>query len=142
MPRIPVRLDWPRCSGGCGNPAAPIGPPVLDVEYDVETRNEANGRIPWQAKQARKVKAREATIEAISIALASGSTIPESGPWYVIMTRRSPSKLDTDGLSRSLKGIQDTVAAILRVDDGSSRVEWVRRQSRGKTIGVRIQIWG
>ncbi len=132
---------WPLCGGGCGGPAAPDGESHFRVRFVVETRSEANLRDRW-AKVKRTQKARDATIEAFALALGSGQVLPEIGPWYVRITRISRGKLDDDNKARALKAIQDSIAAMLKVDDGSPTVVWRREQrSEGGFLGVEIEIW-
>ena len=133
-------FSWPRCPT-CGGPVRPKGRPAFECLYDVETRNEANQRIHHAVKAKRTQAVRDATLEAVSLALAQGEVLPPRGPWYVRLTRRSPSKLDKDGTIRALKAVQDTVAAVLEVDDGDERYEWDYAQEKGKPLGCRIQIW-
>jgi hypothetical protein len=142
MPRRPPPNDqpWPRCRE-CDGPAKPVGTPSLRVRFEVVTRSEANERSRW-GKIKRADAAREATIEALAIALGEGQEIPKQGPWFVRLTRISRGKLDTDNLGRALKRIQDTVAAAIGVDDGSPRIEFDRRQqSEGPFLGCVIEIW-
>jgi len=131
---------WPRCA--CGGPAAPVGPPSFFAAFDVATSNEANGTTQRWAKVHRRVKAREATTEALSLALGAGQTLPARGPWLVCITRISPSRLDDDAVGLATKTIRDTVAAALGIDDGSPAIAFVYRQAKGRPIGVRVQIWG
>ena len=138
--RPPPPAPWPKCPE-CGGPQRPKGPPSFNVRYAVETRSEANMRARW-GRINRASKAHETTFEEISIALAAGQTIPERGPWFVRMTRISSRKLDDDNLAGALKAVQDTIAAVLKVDDGSPRVKWEREQviERG-FLGVIVEIW-
>lgn len=90
----------------------------------------------------RTEKARDVTFEAVAVALAEGHSLPEQGPWYVRMTRISRGKLDDDNVARALKGIQDSIAVMLKVDDGSPCVAWRREQrSEGAFLGVEIEVW-
>ncbi len=131
--------SWPRCDG-CGGPAYPHTAPTLVVEFDVVTASEANARDKW-GKIKRAIAAREATTEALSDALTGSGYISNDGPWYVRITRRSPSRLDTDNCARAMKAIRDCIAAALHVDDGSASVEWSYAQAKGKPLGCMIEIW-
>ena len=132
---------WPRCCS-CDGPAKPVGEPFFAVTFTVDTRNEANGTTQRWAKINRRSKAREATIEALTLAGGEGRTLPTRGPWYVRITRVSPSRLDDDAVGLATKTIRDTIAAVLKVDDGSPRVAWVYAQQKGKPIAVRVEVWG
>lgn len=119
----------------------PKGKPTLRTRFEVETRSEANERVRW-AKIKRSEKAREATTEALAVALGEGYAIPSEGPWYVRITRISRGKLDKDNLGRALKTVQDTIAAAIGVDDGSPRIAWKYAQrSEGPFLGVEIEIF-
>jgi len=119
----------------------PKGDPSLRIRFEVETRSEANMRERW-GKIKRSEKAREKTIEALALALGEGQSIPPRGPWYVRLTRISRGTLDDDNLGRAMKSIQDTIAAAIGVDDGSSRVAWNRAQIKdGPFLGVVVEIW-
>lgn len=68
--------------------------------------------------------------------------MPDVGPWYVRITRIGEKTLDRDNLGRALKAIQDTIAAMLKVDDGSPMIEWDPRQQVEKGyLGVVIEVW-
>jgi hypothetical protein len=111
------------------------------VRFECETRSEANVRERW-GKIHRASKARDATIEEIAVALGQGQYLPTTGPWYVRITRLSAKTLDRDNLGRALKAIQDTIAAMLKVDDGSPLVEWDPQQRVEKgPLGVEIEVW-
>jgi hypothetical protein len=130
---------WPRCSG-CGGPAAPTGAPALTATFDVDTRNEANGSTQRWEKVHRREAAREATTEALSIALVS-QPLPERGPWYVRLVRLSPGELDDDAVPLALKTIRDTIAAALGVDDGDPIVAFTYAQAYRRELGVRVEVW-
>ena len=143
MPRRPARPEsWPRCPGGCGHAAPPQGKPSLSIRFEIETRSEANVRERW-GKINRASKARDTTIEEVAVALGEGQELPAIGPWYVRITRLSSGTLDRDNLGRALKAIQDTIAAMLKVDDGSPMVEWDPKQRVEEGfLGVEIELWG
>src|SRR5215467_12912405 len=108
---------WPRCPV-CGGPARPKGKPGFSLVFEVETVSEANRRDTW-GKVKRKAEQKDKTIEEVSVALGAGQTVPRYGPWFVLLTRVAPDRIDKDNLPRSLKAIQDAVAAVIGIDDGS-----------------------
>lgn len=62
-------------------------------------------------------------------------------PLVVTMTRVSPRALDSDNVASAFKGIRDSVAAILGVNDGAWYVFWKYRQtSEGSYKGVQIEV--
>ncbi len=65
-------------------------------------------------------------------------------PGVVTLSRLSSRRLDDDGLRAALKSVRDGVADALRVNDGSSDIEWSYEQG-GATRGryaVEIRIDG
>lgn len=106
------------------------------------TVSEANRR-DFRGKIKRKAEQREWVMDEVSVALAGGASLPERGPWYVRLTRVAPKTLDkTVNLPSALKAVEDAVAALLKVDDGSDAIETVCRQRKGKPAAVLIEVWG
>ena len=131
---------WPRCPS-CGGPARPGGLPDFSVLVEVATVSEANRRDTW-GKIKRKREQRDRTIEEVQVALAAGKRLPETGPWFLRLTRVSPKSLDRAvNLPSALKAVEDAVAAVLGVDDGSPMLETSCDQRRGKPA-VLVEIWG
>lgn len=86
---------------------------------------------------------KQATLEALAIALHDGGRLPEQGPWYVRLTRYSPGKPDSgDNLPGALKAIRDVVAAALKVDDGSPMIHFAYADPAKGSMAVQIEIWG
>ena len=67
-------IAWPRV--WCGGPKEPVGAPTLSFAYDCRTANEANGTTQRWAKVNRRAATREATLEALSVALVGESLPP------------------------------------------------------------------
>ncbi len=131
--------SWPKCPT-CHGPAAPEGPPLLAVTFDVETRSEMNLRNRF-AKAKRAQETRQATIDAVAVALGEGQALPEVGPYFVRFTRFSPVLIDDDGLGPAMKWVRDAVAAMLKIDDGSPAFGKGYAQEVRKTFGVRVEVW-
>lgn len=131
---------WPRVWNG--GPAEPVGEPAVEFDYSARTVNEANARGPsrWPTIARRKA-VREATIEALTVALVA-APLPTVGPWCVRLTRISPARLDGEAVGLALKMVQDVIAEALGVDDGSPMVAFTYAQARGKPLGVRVEVWG
>lgn len=131
---------WPRVWNG--GPAEPYGPPVFAFAFDVRTVNEANASGPsrWPTI-ARRRTVREATVEALAVALAS-APLPTVGPWCVRLTRRSPSRLDPEAVALALKMVQDVLAEAIGIDDGSEAIAFCYAQEKGRPLGVRVEVWG
>lgn len=135
---------WPTVWNG--GPAAPLGPPVLAVEFPVKTVSETNHRSS-KAKIGRKAKQRQAVEDALTPephADHLAFLYDGGGPWCVRLTRIAPGNgLDRDNLSAALKSVSDAVAAALGVDDGDPAfgVTWAQESRRGD-MGVRVEVWG
>lgn len=144
MTRAAAKLSpwppWPREWNG--GPVAPLGPPALAFAFDCKTVNEANASGPsrWPTIARRKA-VREATTEALSLAL-NAAPLPLQGPWCVRLTRRSPSRLDPEAVALALKMVQDVLAEAIGVDDGSDAIAFCYAQEKGKPLGVRVEVWG
>lgn len=133
-------MTWPRCPS-CGGPARPQGPPEFYVIVEVVTVSEANRRDTW-GKIKRKKEQREKTIAEVSAALGHGAALPPHGPWFLRLTRISPKSLDRAvNLPSALKAVEDAMAAVLGVDDGSPMLETSCDQQKGKPA-VLVEVWG
>lgn len=112
---------------------------MTEVLLPVRTWSEANQRGHWGKRARRAKKQREA---ARLLVRAARVVLPASGPVVITLTRIAPRALDTDNLVSGLKAVRDGLADALRVDDGSSRIEWCYAQGRGKPgeYAVRVEI--
>ncbi len=136
----PAGPTWPRV--WCGGPAQPVGEPALCFEVAVETRPESNGRDRF-SRSKRTQAARDAILDEVAVALAQGQSLPTVGPWCVRLTRITPHALvDVGNLWSALKSVEDAVAAVLQVDDGSPAFAACVAQEKGQALGVRVEIWG
>lgn len=100
--------------------------------------SEANQRDHW-AKKARRVKAQRDLVTLVLRGTVA-RTMMAVAPLSVTITRIAPSKgLDDDNAVSSAKGVRDSVAAILGIDDRDERVDWLVNQERG-AWGIRIRI--
>lgn len=112
---------------------------MTEVLLPVRTWSEANQRGHWGKRARRTKKQREA---ARLLVRAARWVLPKSGTIAITLTRIGPRVLDSDNLASALKAVRDGVADALRVDDGSSRIEWRYAQERGKAgeHAVRVEI--
>ena len=112
---------------------------MTHVLLPVRTWSEANQRGHWGKRARRAKRQREA---ARLLVRAARVVLPASGPVAITLTRIAPRALDTDNLASGLKAVRDGVADALRVDDGSSRIEWRYAQERDKRgeYAVRVEI--
>ncbi|MES2415115.1 MAG: hypothetical protein V4614_15015 [Pseudomonadota bacterium] len=67
---------------------------------------------------------------------------PPALPMTITMTRISVGTLDDDNLASAFKAARDGVADWLGVDDGDTRITWVRKQKKGKRLeyGVIVEV--
>jgi len=112
---------------------------VIEVLLPVRTWSEANQRGHWGKRARRAKKQREA---ARLLVRAARVALPASGTVAITLTRIGPRALDSDNLASGLKAVRDGVADALRIDDGSSRIEWRYAQEKGKPgeYAVRVAI--
>ncbi len=113
---------------------------MTEVLLPVRTWSEANQRGHWGKRARRAKKQREA---ARLLVQAARWTLPASGTAAITLTRIAPRTLDTDNLASGLKAVRDGVADALRVDDGSSRIQWRYAQVKGNAgeYAVRVEIY-
>jgi hypothetical protein len=100
--------------------------------------NGANAREHHFARAARFA----AEHRLIGAALAPVSR-PVGPAYRVTITREGRALMDTDGLAISAKGVRDSIAAWLGVDDGpEGPVVWSYAQHKTKGYGVMVTIEG
>lgn len=102
--------------------------------------SEANAHAHWRTRSTRAARQRE----TVTYALWAGVGLRAPAgmlPAAVVITRQSPTRLDSDNATGSAKAVRDAIAAWARVDDGDARWHWVVRQAKGPTA-VRIEIYG
>jgi hypothetical protein len=99
--------------------------------------SEPNRRDHWAVKARRRGEQTAALCAAVFTAF--GGWIPPT-PCLVTFTRSGPRPMDSDNLAGAFKGLRDSVARWLGVDDGDeSKVAWAYRQEKGPA-GVRVRI--
>lgn len=111
----------------------------LEFYAPIKTVSEANQRDHWTVKNKRK-KAQQAEIDAEFLKALNHRKIQL--PCLVKFTRYGPRALDTDNLSGAFKGIRDSIAARIGVDDGSELIKFEYHQIpiRERTYGVKVEI--
>ena len=116
--------------------------PQLAFTMDVQVVSEANTREHWGKKFKRKKEQQDALRAAWKKA-AKKLPRPVAVPCVVRFTRIGPQKLDDDNLSGGFKGLRDSVANELGIDDGSELVRWEYAQCAvGKRIySVRVEVY-
>ncbi len=103
--------------------------------------SEANSREHWAVANRRK-KEQQAAVEAAWKASVAWFVRPDLFPLPLVVTLTHVGpEMDDDNLSRSFKGVRDCLAALIGIDDGDNRIQWVPRQTLGKP-GIEIRIEG
>lgn len=112
---------------------------MIDLTLPIKTISEANVRHHWATMRRRKI-AQQQEVDAELHKALSGRGVQL--PCVVTFTRIGPRKLDDDNLRSSFKGIRDSVARRIGVDDGDERIRFEYQQEPvGKhQYAIRIQI--
>lgn len=115
--------------------------PQVAFTMDVQVVSEANAREHWGRKFKRKKEQQQALRDAWKKATRKLPR-PVAVPCVVRFTRIGPQKLDDDNLASGFKGMRDSVAQELGIDDGTELVRWEYAQvAVGKRIyQVRVEI--
>lgn len=124
---------------------------IRSVEFDLETRSEANmrfaSRAGMMAKSDRVKRQRAAVRDVLRSRQASppmlqlvhtGMATPNR--IRVTLTRIAPAELDDDNLRPALKAVRDEVATWIGVDDRHGAVAWSYEQERGAAHVYRVRI--
>jgi hypothetical protein len=106
---------------------------LIAFELPLQTPSTANLREHWAAKAKRTKSQRRAVFLKCP---------PWPGPALLVVhiVRVGPRLLDSDNLQTAMKGIRDSVAARLGIDDGSRLVRWTYDQTHGDKPSVRVFI--
>lgn len=119
-------------------PRAPDSGYIFTI--DLRTKNSLNGSREHWAVKAKRVKS-ERAIVALTFPRALKGVMAR-GKWpkcIVHLIRYGPRVMDGDGLSASLKGVRDELAAQLGIDDGDARIAWTYEQAKGE-YAVSVQV--
>ncbi|KAF0171015.1 MAG: hypothetical protein FD160_3772 [Caulobacteraceae bacterium] len=137
-----VRVSAPVTGG------SPRHDPIVSLEYRMRLVSEPNMRGRWHAKSGRvKLQRDTAWAEVLRALSGCGMTrMPAAMRLAVRMTRiggTRSKRMDDDNLAGALKATQDGIALALHIDDGDSRLRWLRAQEKraGVEHSVRIEIW-
>jgi hypothetical protein len=115
---------------------------VIDVRLPLRIVSEANMREHWRKVSQRK-KDQRVTARLVLQQYARPNS--ETAVVSVMLTRIAPRKLDDDNLQSGFKATRDGVADWLGIDDGSPRIMWQYRQSKGRPGEYAAQVevkWG
>jgi hypothetical protein len=142
----PAAISTPRC------PSTPAKrKPVPDVRTQsrgswsitltlaCRVVSEANRRDHWSVARRRK----EIQFEALTKALRGAELLNHvpPPPLVVMWVHVGKAMMDDDNLRRAFKGLWDSPARWIGLDDGDERVRWDYGQQRGEP-GVRVSIAG
>src|SRR5262245_49440248 len=112
---------------------------MIPIEFELpgmKLESNANMREHWAVK-AQRTKRQRTRVTPVMQAHTRGIR-----PLVVVtITRVSPRALDKDNLAGSCKAVQDEIAKVLRIDDGSRLIDWHYVQAKGD-YAVRVRIEG
>jgi hypothetical protein len=118
---------------------------AIRVELPLALPSTANLREHWGDK-AKRVKAQRAAVTlafrdaSVRVGLRMVAAEMSKGAKAVVtLTRVAPRKLDDDNLASACKGVRDSVAEAIGIDDGSPRIGWHYRQERGP-VALRVTV--
>jgi hypothetical protein len=115
---------------------------IFSIHIDgLKTESEMNLREHW-GKRDRRRKEQQKAVYFSWRQTAFGRSLPKL-PVVVKLTRFGPRLLDSDNNVSSFKHVRDTVAALLKVDDGDvSKIQFEYDQRIDSDYGVAILVEG
>lgn len=84
-----------------------------------------------QHPKARRRQSRQEKKDVGLMLLARVGVNPPKPPLVVVITRVSPGHCDDDNLAGGAKAARDSIAAYLKIDDGSPLIKWRYEQRVG-----------
>ena len=125
---------------------------IRSIEFDLETKSEANQRFASKAgmfAKSERVKAQRSAVKQV-LASTFGAHVP---PLHVVLgnvatsnrievrlVRLAPGLLDDDNLRGALKAVRDAVAAWIGIDDRNPIASWGYDQTRAPQHVYRVRI--
>lgn len=125
---------------------------IRSIEFDLETKSEANQRFASRAgmfAKSERVKAQRSAVKQV-LASTFGAHVP---PLHVVLgnvatpnrievrlVRLAPGLLDDDNLRGALKAVRDAVAAWIGIDDRNPIASWAYDQTRAPQHVYRVRI--
>jgi len=102
--------------------------------------SEANDRSHWAVKYKRKTAQQGEMIIILRNVLRKNPKV--AFPCVVSLTRIGPRRIDDDNLANGFKGVRDSIAHELDVDDGDHRIrfEYDQEVIGKREYGVRVKI--
>lgn len=119
--------------------AAVEGAQILAFEYPMRVVSEANQREHYMAKHRRKVAQQLETAAEWRRAIGQ-RRVPL--PCVIRLTRIGCKAMDSDNLAGSMKHVQDAIAKLIGVDDGSDllRFEYAQEVIAKRQYAVRVEV--
>jgi len=120
--------------------------PQLAFMMPVKVVSEANLREHWRTRHGRKKKQQDETVlcwPKLPDSLRFPALVTVKAPCVVRLLRIGPKRLDSDNLAGSFKHVQDQIARLIGIDDGSPLIKWEYEQvAVGKRIyQVRVEVY-
>jgi len=113
---------------------------VITINVPIQTVSELNARDHWAVRNKRRQAQKKAVYYAWKETMF-GHRTPQP-PLVVRFTRFGPRLLDDDNLRGALKYARDTVADLLGIDDGDSRIRFEYAQRIDSDYSVTIEVEG
>ena len=131
----------PRRAGGPRPPKKLPAGWAVELTLPCVVLSELNQRCHWAVRRKR-FDAQSTALRAVLHEAGLGGWYVTSFPVAVTLTHVG-RRMDTDNLAGAFKGVRDSLAAWLGVDDGDeASVTWHYRQETGRPGGVRVRIQG
>jgi hypothetical protein len=111
----------------------------LLIVVAIQTANETNHR-QWKAKNRRAGEAWRRTREAVRLPrlLDIERTLRDGNPVKVEFCRLAPKDVDKGSIGACCKGVEDALAYLCGIDDGSPLWQSTYIQERSKAYGIRV----
>lgn len=115
---------------------------LMVVDLPLRVSSSANTRDHWRVVMKRKQQHRGLIRMALAVPIVT-ARLADYPAWRVTFTRIGPKALDTDNVAYACKSLRDSVAELLKVDDGDlARVQFEYKQLKVSQYGLRIEIVG
>lgn len=115
----------------------------MTFEIPLKLSGSLNSREHWR-RRAKRVKAERNIVAAYSpLPHVWRALAAEAERFTITLTRIAPRTLDDDNLVGRMKATRDEVARLLGIDDGSPRLTWLYRQTKGEAHqhAVTVHVW-
>lgn len=124
---------------GDGAPSLQTAAPFVEVEIPIRIESTLNLREHWTARHRRAVTHDEAVTYSLIGSRRLADVIAVGPPYIITITRIAPRRLDDDNAIGGAKHVRDSLARLLGIDDGDTRITWKYGQERGR-YATRVRI--